>query len=141
MNRNILLALSVLLLAALCSAGCIALGAATVASGIVYYKSAHHESATVELQAKPDRVYQAALETISANPEVRIAKQDNAARMLELKHGKQSITVKVTALSATRTQLAVTSDVKQGEPGSTQAVLTRVGEICDKLGVKHYVVK
>lgn len=140
MKRIHLQTCSMLLLATLSATGCVALGAAT-AAGIVYYKSAHHESATVELQAKPDRVYQTAIETISANPDLQIAKRDDAARMLELKRGKQCITVKVTALSPARTQLAVTSDVKAGEPGSTQAVLVRVGEICDKLGIAHYVVE
>ena len=92
-------------------------------------------------RSNPDRVYQAALETVAAQPGVEIVNQDKSSRLLELKQGKCNITLKVAALSPTLTQLHVTSDVHSGTPGSTQAVLNRVGEICDRLGVAHYVVK
>ncbi len=140
MTRKLLPLAILPLLAVLLAGGCMGLGAAAVAGGIVYYKSSHHESATVNLQARPDRVYQAALDNIAANPRLKVAKQDAAQRLIEVKQGKQDITVKITALSPTLTQLAVTSDVKEGA-GSNQAVITRIGEICDQLGVQHYVVK
>ena len=97
MTRKLLPLAILPLLAVLLAAGCMGLGAAAVAGGIVYYKSSHHESATVNLQAQPDRVYQAALDNISANPKLKIAKQDAAQRLIEVKQGKQDITVKITA--------------------------------------------
>ena len=141
MIQKFIHALALLLFVALLSAGCMGLGAAAVAGGIVYYKSTHHETAVVNLQAKPDRVYQVALEKISANPDIQIVRQDATSHLLELKQGKCNITIKVAALSPTLAQLHVTSDVNSGTPGSAQSVLTRVGEICDQLGVTHYVVK
>lgn len=130
-----------LLFVVLQGAGCVGLGAAAVAGGIVYYKSSHHETASVNLQASPDRVYQVALETAAAQPDVEIVRQDKSSRLLELKQGKCNITLKVAVLSPTLTQLHVTSDVHGETPGSTQAVLNRVGDICDRLGVPHHVVK
>ncbi len=141
MTRNTIHVLSLFLFTALFAAGCMGLGAAAVAGGIVYYKSTHHETAVVNLQAKPDRVYRVALETVTANPDIQIVRQDDASHLLELKQGKCNITLKVSTLSPTLSQLHVTSDVNSGTPGSSQAVLTRVGEICDQLGVTHYVVK
>ena len=140
MTRRLVPALILLLLAALLAAGCMGLGAAALAGGVVYYKSSHHESATVHLQARPDRVYDTALETITANPGLQVARQDPGRGLIEVRQGRQDITIKITALSPALTQLAVTSDVKEGA-GSTRTVLDRVGDICDKLGVKHYVVK
>lgn len=141
MKRIFIRVFFLLLLVVLQGSGCVGLGAAAVAGGIVYYKSTHHETASVNLQASPDRVYQAALETVAAQLGVEIVNQDKSSRLLELKQGKRNITLKVAALSPTLTQLHVTSDVHSGTPGSTQAVLNRVGEICDRLGVAHYVVK
>ena len=141
MIRHSIQALALLLFVALLGTGCMGLGAAAVAGGIVYYKSTHHETAVVNLQAKPDRVYQVALETITANPDIQIVRQDPLSHLLELKQGACNITLKVTALSPALAQLHVTSDVKGETPGSAQAVLTRVAEICDQLGVAHTVVK
>ena len=141
MIRNGIQALALLVFIALLGTGCMGLGAAAIAGGIVYYKSSHHETAVVNLQAKPDRVFQVALETVADNPEFKIARQDDAARLLELKHGKRNVTLKVAALSPALAQLHVTSDVGGGAPGSTQAVLARVGEICDQLGIAHHVVE
>ena len=50
MTRKLLPLAILPLLAVLLAAGCMGLGAAAVAGGIVYYKSSHHESATVNLQ-------------------------------------------------------------------------------------------
>jgi len=124
----------------LLAAGCAGLGAAAVIGGISYYKSTHRESATVNLTAQPDRVYQAALETIAGISSVQVTEKDDAKLLIEMKQGKQSITLKVKALGPTTTQLSVTSEIEEGAPGSKEAIVKRVGEICDKLGVEHHVV-
>lgn len=141
MKRKIAWVVPVLLAGALMAGGCAGLGAAAVVGGIVYYKSSHHETATVNVNAKPDKVYQVALETIEAAGTVEITKQDEAKGLIEMKHEKQALSLKVTALNAALTQLTITSDVEKGAPGSKDAVLKRIGEICDKLGVEHHVIK
>ncbi|MFH0879087.1 MAG: DUF3568 family protein [Lentisphaerota bacterium] len=125
----------------LLAAGCAGLGVATAVGAVVYFKGSHHESATVNLDAKPDKVYAAALETIEASSQARITKKDTDARLIEITQEKQKITLKITELGPNLTQLSVTSTVTKNQPGSTTAVLNRVTEICDKMGVAHHLVK
>ncbi|MCU0292251.1 MAG: hypothetical protein MUF10_09735 [Thermoanaerobaculaceae bacterium] len=109
--------------------------------GISYYKSTHHESASVNLTAQPNRVYQVALETIANISTVQVTKKNDSKHLIEMKQGTRNISLKVKALGPTTTQLSVTSDVEEGAAGSKEAILARVGEICDKLGVEHHVVE
>jgi len=125
---------------ALLAAGCAGLGAAAVIGGISYYKSTHRETATVNLNAQPKRVYQVALETIAGISTVQVTKKDDAKLVIDMKQDKRSITLKVKALGPTTTQLSVTSEIEDGAPGSKEAIVKRVGEICDKLGVEHHEV-
>jgi len=133
--------LPALLILALFSAGCVGLGAAAAVGGIAYYRSSHHESATVNLNAPADKVYQVALETIAGNSAVQITRKDDKARLVEMVQDNREITLKVSQLSPTLSQLAVTSNVERDQPGSADAVLKGVARICDKLGVEHHVVK
>ena len=141
MKNLSLLGLSILWLTSAPGSGCAGLGAAALVGGVVYYKSSHHESATVNVDAKLDRVYQVALEVIQGSPDVEITRRDDARHLIELKTGQRSLSVKATALSANLTQLSVASNVPQDAPGSSGAVLNRVAEVCDKLGIAHHVVK
>ena len=129
-----------LLGSALLAAGCAGLGAAAVIGGITYYKSTHRESATVNLTAQPKRVYQAALETIAGIPSVKVTKKDDSKLVIDMKQDTKSITLKVKALTPATTQLSVISEIEDGAPGSKEAIVRRVGEICDKLGVEHHEV-
>ncbi len=126
---------------ALLGAGCMGLGAVAVVGGIAYYKSSHHESATVNLDAPADRVYDKALETIASHGNVKITKQDAKARLIEMSQGDREISLKITSLSPELTQLTLTSDVEKGQPGSPDVMVERVGQICDALGVPHHVVE
>ena len=137
-QRWVLLASAIIPLAL---SGCAGLGAAAAVGAVVYFKSSSHEVATVNLDAQPDKVYAAALKTVEESATATIASQDPKKGLIEVTQDKKKVTLKITALNSKLTQLTVTSDIGKDQPGSTKAVLNRVNQICDQMGVSHYVVK
>ena len=127
-----------LALAVLGFTGC-GIGLATGAA-VVYYKS-KGDHATVELKAKPDAVYQAAIASAERYPTLTIVKRNDAERELEISKDQETITFKVTALSADVSQLTVSSGkADEGESGSDLAIQA-VKRVCNELKVEYKVVE
>lgn len=122
------------------SAGC-GVGIATAGAAVIYYKTQEDQSATVELKAKPEAVYQAAIAAAGKNPALTIVKRDDGKRELEVSNGEKNTTFKITELATGGTKLVVSSDtVKEGESGADGA-LQAVKRGCDETSVEYKIVE
>lgn len=121
--------LIILLSSMLCLSGC----AVATVGAVMYFKSASHEVATVNINAPADNVYRVALETANQNESVKISLQDDQNRVLELIQNDANVSFKVSPLSDRRSQLLVASDVSQ--MNKQQQVLDGVFKVCSLLGV------
>lgn len=136
-QRILCVPLSLLTLGA---AGC-GVGLATAGAAVIYYKATDDESATVELKAKPEAVYQAAIAAAEKNPALTIVKRDDAKRELEVSKDQKIAKFKITELSTGGSKLAVSSDkVKEGESGADMA-LQAVKRVCEEMKVEYKVVQ
>jgi hypothetical protein len=123
--------------------GCAGCGATLVTAGaaVIYYQSKGHQTATVELKAKPDGVYQAAIAAAGKNPAITIVKRDDADRKLEISKDQSTITLEVKALSGDASKLTVSSGkAKEGESGTDYA-LDAVKRVCEEMKVEYKVVE
>ena len=109
---------------------------------IIHYESTKHYTATVQVNAKPQAVYQTAIRVIEGKPDVEIAKKDEAKLLVEADRGKkQSVSIHAASVDANKTQLIVTADAGEKQQEDKELALKVVKAICDELGVNYTVVK
>ena len=94
-----LLGLTFVLLAMISMLACVA-----AIPVIVYYESTKHYTATVQVNAKPQAVYQTAIRVIEGKPDVEIEKKDEAKLLVEADRGKkQSVSIHAASVDANKT--------------------------------------
>ena len=122
------------------SAGC---GATLVTAGaaVIYYKSKGDQTATVELKAKPDAVYQAAIAAAEKNPTITIVKRGDAERKLEISKDQKSVTLEVKELSAGVSKLTVSSNKADEGQSGTDLALDAIKRVCEEMKVEYKVVE
>ncbi|QQX81950.1 DUF3568 domain-containing protein [Shewanella sp. KX20019] len=110
--------------------GCI--GIATVGS-VMYYKSQHHEVASVDIKAPANNVYNAVLNAVEGNSNIVLVNQDDVAMLVDLRQNENDGSIKVRELSAKLSQLIITSGLTaENETTPLMAVL----KICKDLKVE-----
>jgi hypothetical protein len=93
--------------------------------------------ASVMLDAKTSRVYQAVIDTLTADPKVTITNRDNNKRLVEFTHGKSKVSIQVDSLATGFCQITVAaphSDDAQKQ--STDIVTDAITKVCTKAGIK-----
>ncbi len=122
------------------SAGC---GATLVTAGaaVIYYKSKGNQTATVELKAKPDAVYQAAIAAAKKSPMITIAKQNDEQRKLELSREQKTVALEVQELSTGATKLTVSSDKVEAGQSGTDLAVEAIKRVCDEMKVEYKVIE
>jgi hypothetical protein len=114
----------------------------TIARKIKAKHTKEADVATVILDAKPDRVYQAVLDTLNSSAKFKINQRNNAARTVEFQTGTNTVTLQVDSLAVDVSQIKATaphSDTSS-EPATALAVKA-ITAVCIKLGVKYTVEK
>jgi len=121
------------------SAGC---GATLVTAGaVIYYKGKGNQTATVELKAKPDAVYQAAIATAEKNPTITIVKRNDAERKLETSKDQTTVMFEVKELSDGASKLTVSSSKAEEGKSGTDLALAAIKRICEEMKVEYKVVE
>ncbi|MFA5181002.1 MAG: hypothetical protein WC405_06745 [Syntrophales bacterium] len=139
-KRRINLYLPVLLLAlAGVLGGCVAT-MFVAAETVVYVKTDRQTTATVNLDADADMVYQTALNMINKNQKLLITSQADASRYVEFSEAEKSASLRIVPISEGKSQLTITSASPIVKQSTTNMVLMAVEKICKEMNVSYRVV-
>ncbi len=98
--------------------------------------SGGYDVATVILEAAPDRVYDKALKTLKAHPDIIITQDDSKEGNLQFRKGQQVAGLQISQLGDNLAQLVIASSVSTaGQPNTTSLVLDAVLRICKEVNV------
>ena len=90
--------------------------------------------ATVVLEANAEKVYETAIKSLSARPDVKITKQDAKKRMVQFTKGAQVASLQATPLGDKITQLVIASNLTPA-PGTNSLVVEGVLKVCKEMNV------
>ena len=108
-----------------------------VAGAVIYNKDSSAETATVNIQAKPENVFNAAIETITKNENAEITQRDKSAGTIKIKNESGTANIKVIAIDDNHTQLIVSSNLSNDT--NDKPVLNAVFRVCKELNVECYL--
>jgi len=95
-----------------------------------------YDVATVILEAAPVRVYEKALKTLKAHPEITIT-QDEKAGKIQFRKGQQVAGLQISQLGDNLTQLVIASSISTTpQPSTTSLVLDAVLRVCKEVNVE-----
>ncbi len=96
-----------------------------------------YDVATVILEAAPVRVYDKALKTLKAHPDVTVTQEDSKAGKIQFHKGQQVAGLQISQLGDNLTQLMIASSVgTTGQPSTTSLVLDAVLRVCKEVNVE-----
>ncbi len=96
-----------------------------------------YDVATVVLEAAPARVYDKAVKTLKATPDVTITKEDAKKGKIQFRKGQQVAGLQVSPRGEKETQLVIASSIADSTAGSaTPLVLDAVLRICKEVKVE-----
>ena len=112
-------------------------------AAVIYYQSTKHFTATVEMDANADEVFNVAVAVAKNNPQLNITKQDNPSFLLEAeeKETGRFASLKVVSLGKEKSQLIVTADAGLKKKEDKALALQVVTRVCEVLGVPYSLVK
>lgn len=110
------------------------------AESVVYLSTDHQTTATVNLDADADKVYQTALNMINKNKNLLITSQADASRYVEFSEGEHAASLRIVPISAGKSQLTITAASPVTKQSTTNMVLMAVEKICKELNVSYRVV-
>jgi hypothetical protein len=107
----------------------------TLARKIKSMRTSQTDVATVMIDAKTFRVYQAVIDTLTSNPKFEVTSRDNVKRLVEFAKGPYRVTMQVDSLAVELCQITVSaahSDNAQKQ--ATDMAVEAITGICHKLG-------
>jgi hypothetical protein len=111
---------------------------------IIYHQATKMQTATVQVNADANNVYQTARRLIQERTDIEILKQEDDKRTIEIKKAEKYASIKATPLDGGKTQLVVTADADTEEKEKEEdkeLALKIVTAICDELGVSYSVAR
>jgi hypothetical protein len=97
---------------------------------------ANYDSAAVMLDAPADKVYAAVLTGLRNKPDLRITREDPAARLVQFTNGQQIAGIKVAALGDSLTHMLISSAHTGNQPDASALVLNAVLRVCKDMSVE-----
>jgi hypothetical protein len=95
-----------------------------------------YDVATVILEAKADKVYETALNSLKAHSsEVTITSTDDKKQKINFTNGQQNASLQATSLGPTVTQLVIASNAVENGQTGTSIVLQGVLRVCKEMNV------
>ena len=109
----------------------------TLARKIKSKHTSQSDVATVMVDAKTFRVYQAVIDTLTSNPKFEITRRDNAERQVEFTRESYNVAIKVDSLANDVSQITVTAAHTDKSPQQpTDIAVNAILGICHKIGIK-----
>ena len=136
MDNNLKKTLFLFLIAVLVVQGCIAT-AATMA--IKHSRGKKSDEAAVELEATPNKVYEAELKVMEKQPDIEIIGKDPGNNLVTAARGDDLITARATPVRGGKTELVVKAESKDDFKRGEEPALDIEKEICKELGFKYRV--
>ncbi len=102
-------------------------------------KSMHTEKtdiATVLIDAKPQKVYKAIIDTLTTDTRVKIKTRDNSIRQVEFNNGRYDVSMRVDSLAAVLTQITVAVENSgESQKPATNPSVEAILKVCQKAGI------
>lgn len=121
-----------------------------IPAAVKYFKGKDHYVAEAEMQISADKVYETTVRMAKElAPKVRILKQDDADRLIEVTDGRQTASVKAKPISGEKSGVIVTANVpvEEGEGKETKEAKGRelalriIERLCTELKVQCNITK
>lgn len=97
---------------------------------------ASYDTATVMLDAAPDKVYAAVVSHVRARADVTVTENDPATMVVQFTNGAQIAGVKVNPMGDNLSQLLVTSAHTASQPNAADLVVDAVLRVCREMSVE-----
>lgn len=92
------------------------------------------DAATVLLEANADKVYAVAVQLLRENPDVRVLSQDAPTRAIAFSAGEHSVSMRVSRLDDTLSQILIAGTA--GQAGGTSFVVEKLLRVCHRMSVE-----
>jgi len=109
----------------------------TIARKVKSMRTTQTDVATVIIDARTFRVYQAVIDTLASETKFEITNRDNARRLVEFDNGTYKVTIQVDSLANGLSQITVAanhSDNSSKQP--TDIAVDAIFRFCNKVGIK-----
>jgi hypothetical protein len=108
----------------------------TIARKIKSKVSGDKDIASVILDASSTRVYKAMIDTITAQPKVKITKNDKQKKLVEFTNGTDNITMQVDSVGVNFAQITVTAQQEgTSSKKETDVAVNAILGVCHKVGL------
>ncbi|MCC6378067.1 MAG: hypothetical protein IT519_04565 [Burkholderiales bacterium] len=95
-----------------------------------------YDTATVMLDAAPDKVYAAVVSHVRARTDLAVTQNDPSAMVVQFSNGQQIAGIKVNPMGDNLTQLLVTSAHAASQPNAADLVVDAVLRVCREMKVE-----
>jgi len=100
-----------------------------------------YDVATVVIEGNADKVYETAIKSIQAAPNLRITRRNPAQRTIDFTDGARAAGLKISQVNDTVVHLLIASTAMPDQPSETSLVLSGVIRVCKEMGVNYTVVQ
>jgi hypothetical protein len=97
---------------------------------------ASYDTATVMLDAAPDKVYDAVLRHVRARTDLTMTQNDASTMVVQFTNGQQIAGVKVNPMGDNLAQLLITSAHTASQPNAADLVVDAVLRVCREMNVE-----
>lgn len=109
----------------------------TLARKIKSKRTTQSDFATVIIDAKTFRVYQAVIDTLTSNAKFKINQRNNAERLVEFTNGVNTVSMKIDSLAIDQCQITATAPhAETSQKPATNLAVNAIIAVCQKLGIK-----
>ena len=118
--------------------GCIA----AIPVAIMYYEEKENYVAKADLPAPAQKVYNTAV-SMADEKELKILEKNDKDLMVKVTDGKQTASLKAVPISSDKTQITVTSSIREAKDRKEEEkelALRIIDKLCAKLDVKYTIV-
>jgi hypothetical protein len=114
----------------------------TIARKVKSMRTSQTDVATVIIDAKTFRVYQAVIDTLTSNSKFKITNRDNTKRLVEFTNGNNTVSMQIDSLATGLTQITVAANHSDNaSKQQTDFAVDAIFGVCHKVGVKCTVDK
>ena len=129
---------ALLLSAAMLTSGCVT----AAAVGVIYLVStAGGQTATVEVEASPPKVYAAMLKIVEADPSIHLKEKDDEKMTVSVSRAKETASGSVRRMENGHTRLVVKAKSPGGREASVDLAQRAATRVCEELGVPYKLVE
>lgn len=109
----------------------------TIARKVKSMRTGQTDVATVIIDAKTFRVYQAVIDSLTSDPKFKISNRDNAKRLVEFTSGTYKVSMQVDSLAIGLSQITVAANHSDNSPKQPKDIaVDAIFRVCSKVGVK-----